>query len=176
MIISSAFHTKAHAARHDDISPGYECRSRLYHFRCTTELWFRSVYKLEILNSKSLALCPEARARGLIDTSPSFLQRGDSIKSVRIDENVSLLSRKNKCSVILHHVHSAPSLAHAIVFTAALNIDLFKTDDNKYEWNMLLKLISVLTRLSILVLAFTYMTDPSELIVFTNMDNVRLVS
>lgn len=163
-------------ARHDGISPGYECRSRLYHFRCTTELWFRSVYKLEILNPKSLALCPEARARGLIDTLPSFPQRGDSIKSVRIDENVSLLSRKNKCSVIFQHVHSAPSLALANVFKAALNIDLFKTDDNKYEWNLLLKLIRCLTRLSILVLAFSYMTDPSELVVFTSMDNVLLVS
>lgn len=82
-------------------------------------------------NIKSLALCPEAQARGLIDTSPSFLQKGDFIKSVRIDESVSLLNRKNKCSVILHQVHSALSFAHSLLFMAALNVNMFKTDANK---------------------------------------------
>lgn len=57
---------------------------------------------------------------------------------------------------------------------AALNINLFKTDAKKYEWNMLFKLIRFSTHLSVLVLAFTYMTDSSELIVFTNMDKCTL--
>lgn len=70
---------------------------------------------------------------------------------------VPLLNRKNKCPVILHQVHSALSSAPTIVFMEALNINLFKTDAKKYEWNMLLKLIRFLTHLSVLVLAFIHL-------------------